>query len=357
MLLFTPLQRILLTWILLVAGGWALLQVLEFFQEFVTIFVIAGLIAFLLSYPVKLLDRYLPRIVAALLVYSIAGLAVAVLVLGFGPSVSEQAAQLFTALPDLIRSGIEQIESIQRWAASLKLPFSIDTVSVQIAERIQDQVRDLTSQSLGLVVGTVTRILDIVLILVISFYMLLDGGRLWQVLLGLLPVKIRSRFSESLEFNLRGFFTSQLILGLFMTAILTPTFLFLGLPFGLLFGLFIGLMELIPFIGATLGIGVVVLFSLAKGGWFAIQILIICVAVQQVKDNILTPRIMGSFTGLNPVIIFGALLLGAKVAGLLGVLLAIPVTGVVKSLFETLQSPDEEAQPIQALPIYENRQP
>jgi hypothetical protein len=65
----------------------------------------------------------------------------------------------------------------------------------------------------------------------------------------------------------------------------------------------------------------------------------IAIAIQQVKDNVVAPRIMGNLTGLSPVIIFISLLLGAQIGGILGVILAIPLTGVVKSLAEIVVDP------------------
>jgi predicted PurR-regulated permease PerM len=65
----------------------------------------------------------------------------------------------------------------------------------------------------------------------------------------------------------------------------------------------------------------------------------VAIALQQVKDNIMAPRIMGSLTGLSPVIIFASLLLGAKVGGFLGIILAIPLTGVIKSIVEIAIDP------------------
>jgi hypothetical protein len=73
--------------------------------------------------------------------------------------------------------------------------------------------------------------------------------------------------------------------------------------------------------------------------WLAVEVLGVAIALQQVKDNLIAPRIMGNLTGLSPVIIFVSLLLGAKVGGLLGVILAIPLTGVGKSLTEIVLDP------------------
>jgi predicted PurR-regulated permease PerM len=348
---FTSLQRTLITWLLLVAAGWAFLLVFEYFREFITIFITAGLIAFLLSYPVLYLQKYLPRGSAILLVYTVAAAIVAVIGTVVVPLASQQGSQLVSSLPDLVKSGSKQLLLLQTWAKNLGLPFSTANILNDIGDRLRDQLQILTSpQSLEFVISTFSGFLNFILILVISFYMLLDGKRLWQSLVSFLPLRIRDRFSESLEANLRGFFTGQLILGLFMATILTPVYIFLAVPFAVILGIFVGLMELLPFIGATIGIATVVLICAISNLWLALWVLAISLVVQQIKDNIVAPRILGNLTGLDPVLIFGALLIGAKIAGLLGVLLAIPASGVIKALYETLTGADLEVHEPAALP-------
>jgi predicted PurR-regulated permease PerM len=124
-----------------------------------------------------------------------------------------------------------------------------------------------------------------------------------------------------------------------MAITLTLAFFLLQVPFFLLFAVFIGVMEIIPFIGASLGIATVVIVVAFINWWLALQVLVVAIALQQVKDNLLAPRIMGNLTGLSPVVIFVSLLLGARLGGILGVILAIPLTGVVKSLAEIILDP------------------
>jgi predicted PurR-regulated permease PerM len=95
-----------------------------------------------------------------------------------------------------------------------------------------------------------------------------------------------------------------------------------------------GLFDLIPGIGATLGVGIVFLILLSQSVWLAVQVVVVCIIIQQVQDNFITPRIMQNSLNINPVVVFFALLVGARVAGLLGIFIAIPITGVIVSLFE-----------------------
>jgi len=337
--ILSPLQRLMITWLLILATGWATLKVFQYFSELLSVFVTAGLVAFLLNYPVAKLHRFLPRSVAAALVYLVAGIGVAVLGLTVVPPVLNQARQLSTNLPSLLVSGQQQLAEFQAWSEMHNLPFDVGILGQQLSAKLQDQVQALTAQSLGLVLGTVNWLLDLILIVVISFYMLVDGDRVWRGMTSIFAVPIRDQLREALQRNLQRFFSGQLLLGLFMALALAPVFWWLRVPFFLLFAVFIGLMEVIPVIGATLGITMVSTVVALIDWWLALQVLGAAIAVQQVKDNLIAPRVMGNLTGLSPVVIFASLLIGAQFGGLLGVVLAIPITGVVKSLLDIVVDP------------------
>jgi predicted PurR-regulated permease PerM len=336
---FPPPQQLLITWLLILVTGWATINALSYIGELISILVTAGLIAFLLNYAVVRLQPFLSRSVAAVLVYLLAGFGILVLGLTVVPPVFNQARQLVVNLPDLLQSGQQQLADFQSWSVARNLPFDVRILENQLLVQVQDPVKAIASKSFGLVLGTFNWVVDLTLILVISFYMLIDGERLWYGLTQIFSPKIRTQLTESLKRNLQRFVSGQLLLGLFMAVSLSLAFWWLRVPFFLLFAVFIGVMEIIPFVGATLGIvgvGIVVAFI---DWWLALQVVGVAIAVQQVKDNLVAPRIMGNLTGLSPVIIFVALLLGARVGGFLGVILAIPLTGVVKSIVEIVLDP------------------
>lgn len=337
--IFSPTQQFLITWLLVLVTGWVTLNALSYVGELISILLTAALIAFLLNYAVAVVEPFLPRSVAAVLVYLGAAIAVVFIALTLLPPVFNQGRQLVTNLPSLLEQGQQQLASFQEWSVAHNLPFDVRILASQLLARVQAQAEAIASTGVGLVVGTFNWVLDLILILVISFYMLIDGERVWRGLTSLLSPTIRDELTQSLERNLQRFVTGQLLLGLFMAVTLTPAFWALKVPFFLLFAVFIGLMEVIPFIGATLGIATVVVVVAFIDWWLALEVLGIAIALQQVKDNLIAPRIMGNLTGLSPVVIFVSLLLGARVGGLLGVILAIPLTGVVKSLVEIALDP------------------
>ena len=337
--LFTPVQQFLITWLLVLVTGWFTLTAISYVGELVSILVTAGLIAFLLNYAVIRLQVFLPRGVAAALVYLTAGLLLVVIGLTIVPPVFSQARQLGVRFPELLESGRQQLSEFQLWSADRNLPFNVEILEQQLSAKVQEQVQAIAGTGLGLVLGTVNWFLDLILILVISFYMLLDGQRVWGGLTSVFSPDIRYVLTDTLQRNLQRFVSGQLLLGVFMAIALTLAFWWLRVPFFLLFAVFIGLTEIVPFIGATLGIGAVSIVVAFIDWWLALQVLAVAIGLQQIKDNLVAPRIMGNLTGLSPVIIFTALLLGGKVGGLLGVILAIPLTGVAKSIVEIVLNP------------------
>lgn len=337
---FSPLQQTLITWLLILVTAWVTLSALKHVSELLSILITAALIAFLLNYAVAGLQSFLPRGVATVVVYLIAGIAIVFVALTLVPPVFNQARLFVTNLPILLDKVEEQLTTFQAWSAERNLPFDVRILGSQLLARVQTWSEAIATKGLGLVLGTFNWVLDLIFILVISFYMLLDGERLWGGLTSIFAPKIREELTESLKRNLQRFVSGQLLLGLFMAITLTIAFWSLRVPFFLLFAVFIGLMEVIPFIGATLGIATVTIVVAFINWWLALQVLAVAIALQQVKDNLVAPRIMGRLTGLSPVIIFVSLLLGAQFGGFLGVILAIPLTGVGKSLAEIVFNPN-----------------
>ncbi len=337
--LFTPLQQVLVTWVLILITGWLSLNALSYFSELISILVTAGLIAFLLNYPVTRLRPFMSRGLAAGLVYLLAGLAVGLIGVTVAPPVFNQAQQLITNFPGLLSSGQQQLTDLQNWSKAHHLRFAVPLLQEQILSQLQAQAETIATNGLGLLLGTFNWVLDLILILVISFYMLLDGERLWNGATSFFSPPIRDFLTESFRRNLQRFFSGQLLLGLFMAMVLSLAFWWLQVPFFLVFAIFIGLMEIIPFIGATLGIVTVGVLVAFIDWWLAVQVLGAAIVIQQIKDNALAPRVLGNLTGLSPAVVLFALLLGGRVGGLLGVILAIPLAGLVRTIVELLLDP------------------
>ena len=340
-----PVSRLLiigLTAPILVLNFWALSSIFRYFGVLVAILVVASLLAFLLNYPVGWAERHgAQRGPASVVVFLLALSLLFALGITLIPNVIAQAQQLAVRLPDWIESGRQQLTVLSQQADERGFPLDLDTLTAQVIDRLKGQLQALSREVFNLAVGTVSSVLDVlidvVITVVLTFYLLLHGDELWFSLVEWLPPRVQQPFSQTLRLSFQNYFIGQLILATCWSFALIPTFLVLKVPFGLLFGLTIGSMTLVPF-GGTVGIALVTLLVALQNVWLGLKVLVAALIVQQIVDNLVAPRILGSVTGLNPVWVFIAILTGAKVGGLLGVIVAVPTAVVIKTALMALRS-------------------
>lgn len=313
---------------------WVIQQVYLYFEYLITVLAIAAILAFLLNYLVDRLERLsFQRGRAILVVLVLTVISLGILVFLGLPIAMDQAKQLLERLPELADTSNKSLQILASLGQRYRLPIDVDEVTADFIL----QLKSVITQLPGVAFTTLGRFVDTALILVLAVYMLFYGGSLWQGMMGLLPPPLGTVISQSLRLNIQGFFTAQLVLGGFMFLSLIPFMGLLGVDFGFLFALIIGIAQLIPVVGATIGIGLVFLLVILQNFWLAIKIFVIAIVLQQIKDNILAPKLLGDMIGLNPLWQFIALLIGGRVAGLLGILLAIPLAATFKSTVQTLQ--------------------
>jgi predicted PurR-regulated permease PerM len=327
---------------ILVLNFWAMSAISRYFGALFAVVIVASLLAFLLNYPVSWIEQNGGQRTQASIVVFLLALSI---VLGLGvtlvPIALAQAQQLTARLPEWIESGRHQLIALSQHAEEMGLPLDVDALGSQILDRLREQLQNLTREVLNIAVDTVSSVLDVlvnvVLTIVLTFYLLQHGDELWISLIQWLPPNFQQPFSRTLTLSFQNYFIGQLIMGTCMAACLIPTFLVLKVPFGLLFGLTIGLMALAPF-GGTVGIISVSLLVTLQDVWLGLRVIIAAAIVQQILENLIAPRIIGSVTGLNPLWVFLSILTGAKIGGLLGVVVAVPTAAVIKTALIAIRS-------------------
>ncbi|MBE9227579.1 AI-2E family transporter [Phormidium sp. LEGE 05292] len=341
----TPLSRLLVIALaapLTVLNAWAFSEIFGYFESLFVILLVASLLAFLLSYPVDWLEqRGVNRAQAAIFVF----LLTVFILVGVGvtlvPLAFTQAQQLVARLPEWIDSGQRQLVMINERVDIVGLPLSLDGLISQINDRLKANLQNIAGRTLNLALNltvlTVVRLLDVLLTIVVTFYLLLHSKDIWVSLIQWLPARIQQPFSQTLRSSFQNYFTGQIILATCMASGLISVFLLLKVPFGLLFGLTIGLMALVPF-GGSVGIGLVTFLVALRDIGLALQVLAAALIVQQIVENIIAPRVLGSVTGLNPFWVFIAILTGARIGGLLGVVVAVPTAVVIKEALISIRS-------------------
>ena len=172
--------------------------------------------------------------------------------------------------------------------------------------------------------------------------MLIDGEKLWKCFLRLVPEPHRDRFAVIFLQSVLGFIRGQLLLMVFLTVSTAVIFQLLGVKYSLILAVIVGVLDVIPGIGATLGIVLIsVMVFTSQGGDIGLRALIASLILGQIQDNIVRPKVMGKAMELNPVILFLALFIGQRVAGLLGVFLSIPLAGMMAIWIHTERQQQE----------------
>ncbi|MBV6624957.1 MAG: AI-2E family transporter [Rivularia sp. (in: Bacteria)] len=320
----------LVRFLLFAACGWTIVELIAYFQAVIVIFTFAAILAFLLSYPVQWLKKFLPHTVAVISIYLVSIVLLGSLAIAAGLGLLSQGQQLIDSVATFLNDLIPLVERLEETLRNRNL--QIDLSSLE--QILRKEAISRLSNILFLFQGFITNFATFILIAVVAFFMLLEGEQLWLFILKIVPKPRRKRFEKVIKRAFLGFFRGQLLLTLFLTVSTFLVFVVLGVPFPLILSVIVGFIDVIPGIGATLGIGVITLIVLSQGVWLALKVLAACIVLQQIQDNLIAPRVMQNALNLNPVVVFFALLIGARIAGLLGIFISIPIAGVIVSLFE-----------------------
>jgi predicted PurR-regulated permease PerM len=326
----------LVRFLLFFASGWAMIALFQYFEYVIFVFAFSSVLALLLNYPMRYLQRFVGRSLALCMVIVLSLLTIIVSVIAIGLTLSSQLQQLAFLLVQALDTTNSPFDQLERLLAARNIPFNLDIIGGQIRNAFVFGVNWIITSLPLLLQNYVT----FIIVLVVAFFMLVDGVRLWRLVLKLVPPQHRLRVSTSVQKNFVGFLQGQLLISSILTVATFLVFVLFQVPFPFLLAVTAGVFDLIPGVGATLGVSLVCFVILVQSGWLtALKVLAICVVLQQLQDNFLAPRVMQSTVHLNPVVVFFALLIGTRVSGLLGIFLAIPIAGVIVSLLEI-----EEAQ-------------
>lgn len=319
-------------------NGWLASRVVQYLQPLVTVFVLATLLAFILNYPVRFLQqRGVRRNYAIILVFLLTFLLLGALGITLVPILLEQFNEIAKLIPNWINSGSQEVQALQDWALGRGLPVNLKQFVTQLKDRLPDELHYIANKIISLALGTIDSISEVLLTVVLTFYLLLDGERLWHGIFQKLPSNLGTQVQQSLQQNFQNYFLGQIALALLVGISMTIMFLVLKVPFGLGFGLGVGIASLIPF-GDVLSLGVTILLVASHDFWLGVKVLATAIVIDQIIDQAIAPRLLGSFTGLRPVWVIVSLVVGTKVGGLLGLLLAVPLASSVKSVAEGLQT-------------------
>lgn len=341
-----PSTRAIVRIFLTVVGLAATLYLAYLIRSVLGLIFIAVFLAIALGPPVGFFERKgLPRGLSILLVY----LGIGLVIVGVGLMVIPPVVEQVTTLSDRIP---EYLQDLRRNEAFRDYDDRYD-----ITDRLTEQARELPSR-LGdaagalqaVTVGVFSAVVQLVTVLTMTFFLLLDGRRLVTWGMGLVEPRRRERLEgvaagiyRSVSGYVAGALTISTINGFLSYLVMT----ILGVPFAVPLAVLMAFLGLIPLVGATIGAVIIALVTAFNDfPTDTIVWVIYAVLYQQAENNLLQPMVYRRAVNVHPLIVIVAILIGASLLGVLGALVAIPVAAtvqiVVKDLWEHRRTPAEE---------------
>jgi len=311
-----------------------LLQVGRFLGDIILLILLSWFVAYVLDPAVDFLEKRLQRGLATVIVYLSLGLLVMAFAVVSTPGLITQFSRLGVQVPNIVNQVPAYIDSVE--ALLTRYGLQVDLTSALqpevIAQRIGSVSGAVVQDMLSVIMGIANVLANLLIVLLLSFYMTLDGDRIIRRLLRAIPRQARREVvnvARSIDVSFGGFIRGQLIQALIFAAGTFIVAWIAGLQNVAAIALLTGILMLIPLIGLPLSLIPPVAMAFAHSPFTALWVGVVLFVFQQAVVNFLMPRIMGEMVGLQPLLIILALVLGLRIGGLWGGFFAIPVAGVV----------------------------
>lgn len=341
-----------------------LLLVVNYLRGVLLPFLISWFLAYMiqpfvkwLQYKVGLKNRVL-SVVAALVIFVgvFAGL-IALLV----PLISLEVGKMNVLINNYLSSGATQSIIPEAWQDEIKAFYaSLDIKSLLQDPDVQGIIKRVAPQLWNLLGSSVSAIAGLAVFFVCLLYVvfiLIDYEKISSGWIHIVPSRYRPLVSgivSDLENGMNRYFRGQALVALFVGVLFAIGFSITGLPLAIVVGLFIGLLNMVPYL-QTLGLIPCLLLGILQSAetgvsywWVLLGIAIVFVVVQCIEDFVLVPKIMGNVTGLNPAVILLALSIWGALLGMVGMIIALPMTTLIISYYKRLVLHEGDALPFPA---------
>jgi predicted PurR-regulated permease PerM len=283
-----------------------------------------------------LLDKKVPKVLAIIIVF---GIIIALLILTIFfliPSLINQLNILYKEIPNFIENYQNLILSIEPQLSKFINPADVAILLTENLSELQRSVLGF-SQSiiiyLSNIVSSIT--FGIVIVPLILFYIMRDMLVFKENLYIFVSKDNKKEFKEVLEKIdniVSGFIRGRIIVCFIVGTLIGIGLYFLNLKFALIIGIVSGVFNFIPYLGPMVGVVLTLIFALGSPWWILLMIVVLFVLVNQLEAVYLNPNILGKGLGLHPLTVILSMLICGQVLGILGVLVAVPLTAILKVL-------------------------
>jgi len=307
-------------------------------RAILTPFIIAAIFAYIFNPVVNFFYHKLklPRTLSVIFIYLVIILGIVYVGVYFSSRVVDESLELRNQAYSITKTAKSQINNLPDWAQ----PTVKDTLS-----SLEKSSFISYPSILSFFPKAFSRILGVIIFLFAAFYFLKEGRNMLDKFLNFIPndykveVDILIRRINSI---LGGYLRGQVFLVFFVSLVLFVCLTILGIKFALILAVFSGFAEIVPIIGPIVAATIAALVAFMGGTsnfglaplQISVAVIIIYTLVRQIQDYFINPYVMGKITKLHPLIILFAVLAGEHTAGILGLILAVPIAGILRIIFE-----------------------
>jgi predicted PurR-regulated permease PerM len=315
--------------VLLVLAG---LTFLYFIRDVLALIFVSLFLSAAISPWVKWMHkRSIPKGLSVVIIYLAAFLVIALIVFLIIPPLSQQINQLAGSFPDYLQQIVMGFSEVQQFNLGSE---SLDTVQ-DYASSLQATFASLTEGIFSTLASVFGGIIFFLATLVLTFYMVTNEDLFIKFLHQVSPKKHAGyieTFIKRVQVKLGQWLRGQLLLMFVIFVLTLVSLMIFGVKFALVLALIAGLLELIPIAGPILASVPAIIIALSQSPITAVIVIVIYIVVQQIENNFLVPKVMQRAVGLNPIITILAILIGVKLGGILGAIVAVPVATVINML-------------------------
>ena len=310
-------------------------------------FVIAGVLAYIFSMIVDRVQARLrwPRWLTVSLLYLIVLSVIGVLLFFGAETLYQQTRDFISGGSNITEQGLRQIMGDQSYTFG-GTTFDAKSLAEKANTAVTDYFGSGAANDVLNVARTVgVRLLDTLLVIIVSFYLLMSGKQFGAYMLRFVPAGSRMRtgyVAGRIHTVLGAYLRGQLLLILLMSVVsfLVLQFIF-NVPYAIPLAILTGFLEILPLIGPAIATVLAAGVALAAHGpGVAVAVIIVYFVLRELEDNLVMPFVVGRAVELHPLVTIFAVLAGGQIAGIIGMLLAVPATAAIKVILDFLYPTD-----------------
>lgn len=329
--------KILMVLVLAFFVGEFVVQILTRISGVVYILVGAIFLAYLIYPAVAWLRRRMPLAAAIALVYLAIVVTFVLLALFIVPHIMDDVRMLVLRYPEIV-ARLHSVVYNPKDPLTSRLPGWIRDEIAAMPDAIAKWVRERGLQAFGhfatVLAGTIAIVAVFIVVPVVTAYLLLDLENMKRALAAIVPEdrwRATIQLLSEIDDVIGGFIRGQLLVASMIGLLITLALILIHVPYPYLFGLLAGLGDLIPYVGAVAAFFPAFLSAVLTNGWISgLLVAVAFVVIYEAEGHLIAPNVVGKQVKLSAFVVIVALLIGAEVAGLFGMLVAVPIAGVLR---------------------------